>query len=164
MQDQATQTLTTIFSNVLADLAFMFAEDELGDTVPGGSWLETTIGYSGTSTGVLRLRCTQEFSIQLAANLLGLDPDDPETERSAHDAVKEFMNIVCGQFTTGAYGNEDVFNLTIPQVVELFERPSLTFEDGVESSVLSADGALIQLSHLPNQVPGAATKSGSLAK
>ena len=153
MQDQATQTLTTIFSEVLADLAFMFTEQEPSEVVPGEGWLETTIGYSGTSTGVLRLRCAHEFSIQLAANLLGLDPDDAEIEHGAHDAVKEFMNIVCGQFTTAAYGIDDVFNLTIPQVVELSESPELQNGDEADASLLFVDGQFVQLAHLPDQVP-----------
>jgi len=160
MQNQATETLTTIFSEVLADLAFMFTDAEPGDMPLGKRWLETTIGYSGPTTGVLRLRCTREFSIQLAANLLGLDPDDIDTKRSAQDAVKEFMNIVCGQFITAAYGTEEVFDLTIPQVVELPEMPDLEAGGGIEESILSADGQFVQLAHLPGQVPAAAPSHG----
>lgn len=160
MQDQTTETLTTIFSEVLADLAFMFTDQEPRDMTPGGEWLETTIGYAGCNTGVLRLRCTRVFAIQLAANLLGLDPDDVETEHSAKDAVKEFVNVVCGQFITAAYGTEEVFDLTIPQVVELPEAPDLRSVDGTEESVLSADGQFVQLAHLPDQVPAAAPSHG----
>lgn len=160
MQNQATETLTTIFSEVLADLAFMFTDEEPGELTLGGEWLETTIGYTGCHTGVLRLRCTRVFSIQLAANLLGLDPEDIDTKRSAHDAVKEFMNIVCGQFITAAYGTEEVFDLTIPQVVELPEMPDLKAGGGTEESILSVDGQFVQLAHLPDQVPAAAPSHG----
>ncbi len=160
MQDQATETLTTIFSEVLADLAFMFTDEEPGDMTPGKRWLETTMGYSGPRTGVLRLRCTWDFAIQLAANLLSLDPDDVDTEQNAQDAVKEFLNVVCGQFITAAYGAEEVFDLTIPQVVELSEAPDLRAGGGTEESVLSADGQFVQLAHLLDQVPAAAPSRG----
>lgn len=160
MHDQTTEILTTIFSEVLADLAFMFTDEEPGDMTPGDRWLETTMGYRGRHTGVLRLRCTREFSMKLAANLLGLDTDDADTEHSAHDAVKELMNIVCGQFITAAFGTQELFNLTIPQVVELPEAPDLSAGDGTEESVLSANGQFVQLTHLPDQIPAAAPSIG----
>lgn len=160
MQDQATETLTTMFSEVLADLAFMFTDEDPVNMAPGGKWLETTIGYDGSHSGVLRLRCTREFAIQLAANLLGLDTEDVDTEQSARDAVKEFMNVVCGQFITAAYGTEEVFDLTIPQIVELPEAPDLRAGDETEESVLSVSGQFVQLAHLPNQVLLAAPSTG----
>lgn len=149
MQDQKTAALTTIFSEVLADLAFMFTDEELADPPAGDVWLETTISYGGPVAGTLRLRCTRDFSAQLAANLLGADPGDPDSELSASDAVKEFMNIVCGQFITAVHGTEEVFNLTIPEIVELPQAPELTVCEGVETSVVSVDGKFVQLSHLP---------------
>lgn len=148
MQDQATKTLATIFSEVLADLAFMFTEEEPGDVVPGTRWLETTIGYSGNSTGILRLRCPWGFSIHLAANLLGIDVGDDDIDKSAHDAVKEFMNIVCGQFLTAMFGTQELFSLTIPQSIELSEAPDMTLEEGTEECVCSVAGQFIQLTHL----------------
>lgn len=152
MQDQKTAALATIFSEVLADLAFMFTDEEPVDPPPGDVWLETTISYSGPVAGTLRLRCTRDFSSQLAANLLGTDLGDPDSEHSARDAVKEFMNIVCGQFITAVHGTEEVFNLTIPAIVDLPQTPDLTAHEGVEISVVSVDGKFVQLSHLP---PGA---------
>ena len=170
MQDQKTATLATIFSEVLANLAFMFTDEDLADPPACDEWLETTIAYSGPVTGALKLRCSRDFSTRLAANLLGLDPDDPDTEQSASDAVKEFMNIVCGQFITAAYGTEEVFNLTIPKIVELPDTSDLTPCEGaiappqgvdaplqgVETSVVSIDGQLVQLTHLPDGTPSAA--------
>ncbi len=160
MQDQKTATLATIFSEVLANLAFMFNDEDPAEPPPGGVWFETTVGYSGPAAGTLRLRCTRDFSTRLAANLLGADPNDADTQEKANDAVKEFMNILCGQFITAAYGTEEVFNLTIPVIVELPETPDLTAGEGatprlqgVETSVVSVDGQFVQLSHLPGGTP-----------
>lgn len=163
MQDQKTATLATIFSEILANLAFMFTDEDPVDPPAGEVWLETTIAYSGPLAGSLRLWCTRDFSTRLAANLLGTDPDDPDTAQSARDAVKEFMNIVCGQFVTAAHGTEEVFSLTIPETVELPETPDLaTGEEtsaschGVETSVVSVEGQFVQLSHLPQRETGSA--------
>ena len=154
MQDQKTATLATIFSEVLANLAFMFTDEDLADPPAGEIWLEITIGYRGPVAGTLRLRCPRDFSTRLAANLLGMDPDDPDTEQSANDAVKEFMNIICGQFVTAAHGTEAVFSLTIPDIVELPETPDLTASESVETCVASVDDQLVQLSHLPERDTG----------
>ncbi len=146
MQEQKTATLATIFSEVLANLAFMFTDEVAADVATGDLWLETTIAYKGPHKGTLRFRCSSNFSIQLAANLLGVDPKDDDAEEAAKDAAKEFMNIVCGQLVTAIHGTDDVFNLTIPEVRELSEVPDLAADDGSESATLCVDGNLIQLS------------------
>lgn len=140
-----TRTLTAIFSEVLANLAFMFTDDEQTDLSPGDVWLETTIGYEGPATGTLRFRCTRGFSVLLAANLLGIDPDDATAARQCEDAVREFMNIVCGQFVTAMHGSQDVYNLTIPRTVELSETPDLTDDGGLTRSSVSVDNHMVQL-------------------
>lgn len=151
MQDQKTAALATTFSDVLTNLAFMFTDEETADLPAGEIWLETMIAYDGPVKGYLRLRCTRDFSIRLAANLLGLDPDDPDIHLSANDAVKEFMNIICGQYVTAAHGTEAVFSLTIPELVELSETPELAVCEGLESCVVSVDDQCVQLSHLPER-------------
>ena len=153
MQEQKTATLTAIFSEVLANLAFMFTDEDQIDPPTGEVWLETTIGYCGPVKGTLRLWCTRGFSHCLAENLLGIVEGDDDAEQAANDAVKEFMNIVCGQFITSAYGEEDVFDLTIPQSTELPQAPDLTIPDNADASMLSVDGHLVQLSHALGELP-----------
>ncbi len=153
MQQQKTATLKAIFSEVLADLAFMFTDDEPGGAAPGEQWLETTIGYYGPACGTLHLSCTRAFCAGLAANLLGVSPDDDNAAAAAEDAVKEFMNIVCGQFITATHGTEEVFNLTIPTIVELYETPSSVGEGSSESTTLSIEGQLVQLLYHPDVDP-----------
>jgi len=149
MQQQQTATLTTIFSEVLANLAFMFSDDEPAETPPGEVWLETTIGYQGPKSGNLCFWCTRSFSVLLAANLLGIDPDDADAESKADDAVKEFMNIICGQLVTALHGAEEVFQLSIPEIRELPESPELLDEPGAEESTLSVEGQRVHLAYAP---------------
>lgn len=145
MQEQKTPTLATIFSEVLASLAFMFTEEDHVDLTEDESWLEITIGYDGPESGTLCLQCTRNFTILLASNLLGTNPDEIEAESAAEDAVKEFMNIVCGQFITAEFGTECVFSLTIPQIIELPQAPDLALNDGGNSSIMSVEGQPVQL-------------------
>lgn len=143
------QTLTTIFSDVLANLAFMFTDDEPTDSPIGETWLETTIAYYGPATGTLRFRCTRSFTVLLAANLLGIDVDDDGAARQGDDAVKEFMNIVCGQFVTARYGCSDVYNLSIPRIIPMDQTPDFGEDDGTNSSTLSVDNHTVQLIYEP---------------
>lgn len=147
MQSQTTATLTTVLSDVLADLAFMFCDGGEYSEQPGESWLETSIGYKGGVSGELRLICTRSFAEQLAENLLGIESGEEISKQESTDAVREFMNVVCGQFVTTAHGTEDVFNLTIPTVTELEVVP---FVEGGEDETaqLSVDGQWLQLRHI----------------
>lgn len=149
MQDQKTTTLVTVLSEVLANLAFMFSDDGELDPPSDERWLETLISYEGSASGSLRLTCTRTFATQLAANLLGIESGEETTQKESIDAVKEFMNVICGQYVTAAYGNEDVFNLSIPEVLDLPTTPVLGDPD-VESedmTHLSVDGQWLQLRH-----------------
>ncbi len=149
-QHQKTATLTAIFSEVLANLAFMFSEDEEGATPSAGDvWLETEIGYHGPQSGTLRFWCTREFAVQLAANLLGIDPNDEDADTKSTDAVKEFMNIVCGQLITAIHGTEAVFDLTIPRLAELSETPQFSDEEGPHSSTVFVEGQRLHLRYEP---------------
>lgn len=150
MKPLTTTTLTTVFSDVLGNLAFLFADDEQADPSPAAIWLETTISYCGPATGTLRLQCNGEFAILLAANLLGIDPGDDDAELKAPDAVMEFMNIVCGQFVTAMHGTEDVFDLTIPAVRTLDQMPDFLDDDDEWTSTLVVEGHSVRLHYSPD--------------
>lgn len=149
MPQQKIATLRGIFSEVLADLAFMFSDEAQAEPGPGAVWLETTISYCGRLGGTLRLWCTRDFSSLLAANLLGIDPEEQDAQADAEDAVKEFMNIVCGQLVTAVHGSEEVFHLTIPQIRELPGCPDLSGDDRAEASTLVVEGHPVQLAYIP---------------
>jgi len=149
MQDQKTATLTAIFSEVLQNLAFMFNDDDDGEVIVGEVWLETEMGYRGPRGGNLRFRCSRDFSILLAANLLGTDPESVDSPARANDAVKEFMNIVCGQLITALHGTEEAFDLTIPELRELQEAPDLSVTRDAQSSTLCVQGHRLQLVYVP---------------
>ena len=76
----------------------------------------------------------------------------------AEDAVKEFMNILCGQFVTAVHGTRDVFNLTIPEIVELPQMPNMDLADTAVSSTLCVDGYRVQVVYEPD----GGSPSGSL--
>ncbi len=117
--------LKRIAAVVLSDMAFMLGDDEPTDWAPGAIMLEGTIGYHGPVNGRLRCFCTRDFAVRLAANIRGIDPDDDEALAGAEDAVRELLNVLCGQLITAWHGTEAVFQLDIPAVREHFEAPAI---------------------------------------
>ncbi len=151
MQEQKAATLATIFSEVLADLAFMFTDDEdFSEVDSSDPWLETKIGYRGAKNGDLIFRCTRSFTKLLASNLLGVDQDQASDEQ-ANDAAKEFMNIVCGQLVTAMHGTDDVYNLTIPAIERMKTSPDLSLDDGDYASTISVENHSVQLVYSPTE-------------
>ena len=147
MQQHKIATLGTIFSEVLADLAFMFTEEQQSEPAANYDWLETRIGYRGPDCGNLRFRCPAQLCVRLAANLLGIDPNDGHAAGVSQDAAKEFMNVVCGHFVTTTYGTEKVFNLTIPETRPMDQPPDLWVADGEQIATVAVDGFPIQLEY-----------------
>lgn len=155
---QSVQTLRETFSEVLADLAFMF-EDDPGDDRrerTGGRRWEARIAYHGPRCGALRLRCCSGFAAVLASNLLGIDASCPEAAGKAPDAIGEFMNILCGRLVTALEGDEEIVNLTVPEVVEAEETWALPV--GASTTELVVEGYRLELAHIETGAEG--TSSG----
>ena len=60
-----------------------------------------------------------EMCPELAANVLGLDEDDEKVEEKARDALKELLNVSCGNILTELAGTEPVFDLSVPIVSDI---------------------------------------------
>jgi len=145
MTQTKTATLREILSDTLASLAFMFVDDEPISPSPGETWFEATIRYKGPRSGRLRLFCPRSFTTTLAANLLGVNPEDRQANSKAVDAVKELMNILCGQLVTQVYGYDVLFNLSIPRCRMLDEPPCLDGPDDDNDCTLSIGGSPVRL-------------------
>ncbi|MBP7936005.1 MAG: chemotaxis protein CheX [Phycisphaerae bacterium] len=145
---QTKTTLKELFSEILANLAFMFTDDEESEPSDQDVWLETSVRYLGPNRGTLVFHCPRRFTTGLAANLLGVDPEAPQVDNQSEDAVKEFMNILCGQLVTQFFGSQDIYNLSIPQCRVLPEVPEFIAARDPNVASLSVDGSRIQLVHL----------------
>jgi len=122
--------LAVVTADVLGDLAFMVNDDEVVQPPVGTIWLRCQISYEGPAKGALCCWCSRDFAIQLTANLLGIEPDESDARSGARDALREFMNILCGQLVTAWYGTDSVFNLSIPTVETCVETPELPGQPG----------------------------------
>ena len=56
------------------------------------------------------------LSKEIAANVLGLEPDDDLVREGAGDALKELLNVTCGHILTSLLGTKMVFDLSAPEM------------------------------------------------
>jgi CheY-specific phosphatase CheX len=143
----ATPTLRKIFSDILSDMAFIFVSEPDSEVIAPGYTLQARIRYQGTHRGMLQLRCDGRFAAILAGNLLGVDSADAAAEQQRLDALKELMNVVCGNLVTTLYGTEALFELTIPEITPLLPGDRPESLQGAEAHTFLAENYLIELAH-----------------
>lgn len=120
MNQDMRQILDETLCEVLEKQAFLFAEETEADELPPqqGKILSAQISFSGNFSGTISLYVTEKMCCEIAANFLGVDADAADTVTKAPDALKEILNVICGNFLTAAAGDGPVFDLAIPQASE----------------------------------------------
>ena len=132
METDPHYVLKEVFVRVLEDYAFLFSDD-LDRDVPAptpGPYLQVGMRFNGPFQGHLALMAPAPFSREVAANVLGLDLDDAQAGTSALDALKELLNITCGNLLTSLAGETPVFDLTVPAIAPIAQE---TWKDALES-------------------------------
>lgn len=137
MEPNNTEMLFQVVSGVLEAQAFMFADPADKDEIPPreGQYYHVKMAFSGPFRGAMALTVPVDMCTEMAANVLGLDMDDDQAEESAQDALKELLNVACGQVLTELAGEEPVFDLTVPVVTAMDDETwdGLTQDEHVEA-------------------------------
>lgn len=142
--------LTHVVLEVLGDLAFMLTDDQPTDWSAGTVSLQGEITYRGCVSGTLRCWCTRDFAARLAANLLGIEAEQREAQADATDAVREFLNVLCGQLITVWHGRQGIFDLAIPTVHECIGAPVPGDREPRYLCRLSVEGEPLLCTYHPN--------------
>lgn len=117
MKTEHAEVLSETFLRVVEQAAFMFAEpaDTAIPPAPEGPCVSVNMEFSGNFKGSLGMAASSRFCIEMAANVLGMEPDDPKSEAHGIDMLKELLNVVCGNILTEIAGSEAIFTLSIPK-------------------------------------------------
>ena len=111
------EMLQRVASRLLEEAAFVFTEP-VGAEAPSwdGEVLEVELAFSGHGRGWLMLAAPKRFGVQLASNLLGVDPgEDTEMEEHGTDALREMLNMIAGPLMEEWFGKEAVCEIGIPR-------------------------------------------------
>ena len=118
MKAEQIELLQDVFCNVFEQLAFMFGEpaekDELAEN--NTKHMQAHMTFSGDRTGELLMTVPEVMCSEIAANVLGVEPDDEQVMDLAGDALKEILNITCGQLLTTFAGEKPVIDLSVPEI------------------------------------------------
>jgi len=117
-KEQIKETLYNVAENVLEKLAFIFSfpEDER-DQMDYTTAVATRVSFAGPFSGSLVMAVAAEALPELAGNMLGIDEDEETTTEQQHDALKELINVVCGNLLPAISGKQSVFNVNTPEIV-----------------------------------------------
>ena len=121
IEQDANKIMDEVLAEVLEKQAFMFT-----DIVPVEELVEAEelnyqafMSFTGEFSGKITLVVTGSMSHEIAANILGVEPDEETSEASAKDSLKEILNVICGNFLTAVAGAEPEFDITIPEVANV---------------------------------------------
>ncbi|HUX06024.1 MAG TPA: chemotaxis protein CheX [Acidobacteriota bacterium] len=121
--EESREKIDEIFCDVIEKMAFMFGEPVTGDELPpsGPHFYSTEMSFHGAREGSLIIAVPAAMCAEIAANVLGVDIDSELAESRSCDALKELLNVTCGNILTALAGEEPVFDLHPPTLSEMDE-------------------------------------------
>lgn len=121
MNDINGDTLRNVFIDIAENMVFMFVEtpEETPMPVRDSVYIQTYLGFTGAFQGALAMTVPESVCAGMAANILGIDPSEEQAKRLQYDALKEFLNVLCGNLLSAIAGEEASFKLMIPDVKKL---------------------------------------------
>ncbi len=146
----ATAQAHQVIEQVLEDAAFIFTEElEESDKPQLSSWecRAVALRFSGNPSGTVHLWADAGFMRFAAANMLGIDIDDPYAESKGIDALKELLNMVVGNYLTEVYGSAKVFELGIPEELSHVD-PARDIDEGIPVWLEAEEHPLLFVIHV----------------
>lgn len=142
MRVESHEVLERVVADVLERLAFMFAEPAeraaLPRSVPDA--LAASIQFSGERDGSMVLAVTSAQCAELAANVMGVEPQDEIVIQRRDDALAELLNVTCGHMLTEVAGTEPVFDMSVPVIAALDGAAWDTLLDAPDTVGFLVDG------------------------
>lgn len=116
MNEKAKEILTTVTIKTLKHLAFIFLSPEEENRGSMSESMAVCISFSGPISGRLVLKMSPVVGLELTANMLGID-EDIVTSEQQYDAMKETINVICGNILPAIAGNQTIFHIDVPDIV-----------------------------------------------
>lgn len=137
--------LFKVTQKVLEKLAFIFSFpfDE-GDPECMEPDIKAVVTFTGLFSGKLILSISEPVLTELSANMLGVEEDETAREQH-HDALKELINVVCGNLLPEICGDKMVFDFALPEILleDEVSQPDyfakLALDEGVCKAYLFTD-------------------------
>jgi len=144
--------MTATVLRVLEEAAFVFAESVEETEAPdfADSIVVTDLSFAGpgtdTARGRLILAANTDWTQELAANMMGTDPDDPDIQGKGPSSLGELLNMIGGVLMGDIFGPVAT-SLGIPRIrtLDASEFASLSREDSSRVILATDEGHRIEL-------------------
>jgi two-component system chemotaxis response regulator CheY len=104
LEEEAAEAVRWTFTDVMQKFVLMDAipaGSQFPETDPrDGELLEAHMTFKGRECGSMTLVAPWALCREMAANVIGVEPDDPRAGDNAGDALGEVLNMTCGVLTT----------------------------------------------------------------
>ena len=115
-----------VFESVLQNLAFMFVESVERETLQSmesphdlpEKFIKASMAFTGPVHGWVNLMVPDELAKELASNIIGKEIDKNISQRHLNDALKEVLNVTCGNLLSAVVGTKQVFDAASPTLTE----------------------------------------------
>jgi len=113
-RSHADSLLARVAQETFETLAFMYSVHE--QDVPTGPPVTAEVSFHGPVHGRLVLTVSDTMLAALGANMLGGDDVQATSEDQQRDALKEVLNVICGNLLPILYNQYDVFDVQAPVI------------------------------------------------
>ena len=144
MSDKLSAELARVTVEAFSMLGFMFPLDEApsdGQSAIGSDALVVQVSFCWPVEGVVRLRAEPQLVQMLAANMTGTD--DPPPPEQQLDALKEMLNVICGNMLPSIDG-QSVFDVHAPQPGQWIDG-SAERADGSAHASIALDAGQVEV-------------------
>lgn len=126
-------------------LAFLFLIPLDGECdYEGNETIAVKVDFEGPQKGTLYLKTSTSKAKEIAENMLGIE--DATDEKVAEDALKECVNILCGNILPELFGKKEIYKIHTPlRYEDKGKEDPLTRERGLRISFESEDGECLTL-------------------
>lgn len=116
MERQLENIMATVASDTMEKLGFLFASPDLERIDDGPEPADVgRVKFTGPFGGTLGMRISSAVASELAINMLGLDDDAEVAPADQQDALRELLNVICGNLLPILAKDEAEFNIGPPE-------------------------------------------------
>ena len=155
MNEKIDNIILKVTAETLEKLVFMFASPyDPENSTEQDPDIGVSVSFTGPFSGTLGMKVSGEVLSEITVNMLGVDDEDEITPEDQNDALKETINVICGNILPAIGGKEAVFNIGAPEIIpegedikgsngeELVSDVKLSLDEGRCDLVLFVNGEI----------------------
>ena len=118
MNEKIDKVISKVVTETIEKLVFMFASPYTPEnSIEEDPEIGVSVPFSGPFSGTLGMKVAGEVLSEIAVNMLGVENEDEISSEDKTDALKETINVLCGNILPVIGGKEAVFNIGGPVIV-----------------------------------------------